>query len=98
MAHHQAAERIRQVRHIEAPFGLRFKSAGEGRGAASGIYLASYFTGGLIGSLILGQVFDRFGWSACVAGIGAALLTAGLLTTRLRPSLIALSGNQELSS
>ena len=51
--------------------------------AATGIYLASYFTGGLIGSAVLGQVFDRFGWAACVAGIGASLLVAAWLTQSL---------------
>jgi YNFM family putative membrane transporter len=54
------------------------------RGAASGMYLASYFFGGLIGAAILGQLFDRIGWSACVAGIGIALLLAGCLTLALR--------------
>jgi predicted MFS family arabinose efflux permease len=53
------------------------------RGAASGIYLASYFFGGLVGSAVLGQVFDRFGWEACVAGIGASLAVAALLASRL---------------
>ena len=31
------------------------------RGAASGLYLASYFLGGLIGAALLGQLFDRLG-------------------------------------
>src|SRR3954471_4904091 len=30
------------------------------RGAASGVYLAAYFSGGLVGSAVLGQAFDRF--------------------------------------
>jgi MFS transporter, YNFM family, putative membrane transport protein len=54
------------------------------RGAASGIYLASYFLGGLVGSAVLGQIFDRFGWFACVAGIALALLLAALLAIRMR--------------
>jgi predicted MFS family arabinose efflux permease len=54
------------------------------RGAASGLYLASYFLGGLIGSLVLGQLFDRFGWSACVAGIAVALGLAALLAISIR--------------
>ena len=54
------------------------------RGAASGMYLASYFFGGLIGAAVLGQLFDRFGWSACVAGIGIGLLLAAGLTFALR--------------
>jgi len=53
------------------------------RASASGIYLASYFCGGLVGSAVLGQVFDRFGWTACVGVIGLALLAALLLAARL---------------
>jgi len=54
------------------------------RGSASGIYLASYFLGGLVGSAVLGQVFDRFGWHACVAGIALALFLAAVLAFRMR--------------
>ena len=53
------------------------------RGAASGIYLASYFIGGLVGSAVLGQVYDHLGWAACVAGVGLALAVAALLSFRL---------------
>ncbi|MCI0465538.1 MAG: MFS transporter [Beijerinckiaceae bacterium] len=53
------------------------------RGAASGIYLACYFSGGLIGTAVLGFIFDRFGWPACLFGIGLALALAALLTARL---------------
>lgn len=52
-------------------------------GSASGLYLASYFLGGLAGAAILGQVFDRFGWAACVAGIGLALVAGAVLTALL---------------
>ena len=50
----------------------------------AGIYLASYFLGGLAGSAVLGQLFDRLGWAACVAGIGLALAGVALLAVRLR--------------
>jgi YNFM family putative membrane transporter len=53
------------------------------RSAASGMYLASYFIGGLIGTAVLGQLFDRLGWTATVAGIGLALAVAALLSLRL---------------
>jgi MFS transporter, YNFM family, putative membrane transport protein len=53
------------------------------RGSASGIYLACYFAGGLVGTAVLGQVFDQLGWTACVAGIGLALAVAALLATRM---------------
>lgn len=59
------------------------------RGSAGGLYLAAYFFGGLVGSAVLGQVFDRFGWPACVGGVAAALGMAALLALHLdlaRPS------------
>jgi MFS transporter, YNFM family, putative membrane transport protein len=62
------------------------QAAKANRGIASGTYLACYFTGGLVGSAMLGQLFDRFGWPACVLGVSAALVAGGLLTLKLRPS------------
>ena len=64
--------------------GFVSRAATGDRGSASGIYLASYFCGGLVGSAVLGQVFDRLGWAACVIGIGLSLAAAALLTLRLR--------------
>jgi MFS transporter, YNFM family, putative membrane transport protein len=63
--------------------GFVSRTATADRGSASGLYLASYFFGGLVGSAVLGQIFDRFGWTACVLGIGASLAIAALLATRL---------------
>jgi predicted MFS family arabinose efflux permease len=60
------------------------RAATSDRGSASGIYLACYFFGGIVGSIVLGQLFDRFGWPACVAGIALALGAAAVLTFRLR--------------
>ena len=54
------------------------------RGAASGLYLASYFLGGLAGSAALGWTFERLGWTACVAGIGIALAGVALFAVRLK--------------
>jgi MFS transporter, YNFM family, putative membrane transport protein len=67
--------------------GFLSRAASTERGAASGLYLAAYFSGGLIGSAVLGQVFDRCGWGLTVAGIGLALLVAAALTVRLRQPL-----------
>ncbi len=67
-----------------AATGFVGRAATADRGSASGIYLASYFFGGLVGSAILGQLFDRFGWPACVAGIALALMVAALLALRLK--------------
>jgi predicted MFS family arabinose efflux permease len=65
--------------------GFVSRAATTDRGAASGIYLACYFFGGLVGTAVLGQLFDRLGWAACVAGIGAALAAAAALAIRLHP-------------
>jgi YNFM family putative membrane transporter len=59
------------------------RAATTDRGSASGLYLASYFLGGLAGSAVLGQVFDRVGWPASVAGIGLSLALGAVLTARL---------------
>src|SRR5947208_4057549 len=56
--------------------GFVSRAATADRGAASGIYLACYFAGGLFGTAILGQIFDRLGWRACVVGIALALAAA----------------------
>lgn len=63
--------------------GFVSRTATSDRGAASGLYLTSYYLGGLVGSAVLGQVFGKFGWGACVAVIGAALALAAYLATRL---------------
>jgi MFS transporter, YNFM family, putative membrane transport protein len=60
------------------------RAATSDRGAASGLYLASYFFGGLVGSAVLGLIFDRFGWEACVLGIAGSLLGAALLAVFLK--------------
>ncbi len=64
--------------------GFVSRAATVDRGSASGIYLACYFLGGIVGSAVLGQLFDRIGWAACVAGIGLALALAALFTVRLK--------------
>jgi YNFM family putative membrane transporter len=64
--------------------GFVSKAATADRGSASGTYLACYFLGGMVGTAILGQLFDRLGWPACVAGIALALAVASLLAARLK--------------
>ena len=68
------------------------QAATSDRGAASGLYLAAYFAGGLAGSAVLGTLFDRLGWPACVAGIGGALAVACVLAVGLtRPAARAIT-------
>ena len=60
------------------------QAAADNRGLASGTYLACYFCGGLVGTAVLGRLFDAFGWQACVAGVGVALALAAVLTFVLK--------------
>jgi predicted MFS family arabinose efflux permease len=66
------------------------RAATSDRGSASGLYLASYFFGGLAGAAVLGWLFDRFGWDACVVGVGAALAAAAWLARRMKIAQAAL--------
>ncbi|MFA5902182.1 MAG: MFS transporter [Hyphomicrobium sp.] len=68
--------------------GFVSRAATHNRSAASGIYLACYFLGGLAGSAVLGRLYQDLGWAACVAGIGVALVVAALLCTKLRTSAL----------
>ena len=50
------------------------RTARSDRAAASGLYLSSYYCGGLAGAVVFGVVYDRAGWEAAVAGLGLATL------------------------
>jgi predicted MFS family arabinose efflux permease len=69
-----------------AATGYVSRAATSDRGAASGLYLASYYLGGLAGSAVLGLVFDRLGWPATVLGLGLGLVVAALLAGALQPA------------
>ncbi len=63
--------------------GFVSRAATTDRGSASGLYLASYFLGGLAGAFLCGQAYMMFGWGGSVAAIGAALAAASLLAVRV---------------
>ncbi len=67
-----------------ATTGFVSSAAPQNRVAASGLYLASYFSGGLVGTAVLGRIFDASGWVACLASIAAVLACAALLAPVLR--------------
>lgn len=54
------------------------------KAAASGLYLSSYYCGGLAGAAIIGVLFDGYGWAVAVAGVFAALALAAILGWGLR--------------
>ena len=69
--------------------GLVSRRASGARATASGLYLASYFSGGLAGTALLGHVSDRYGWVACIIGTGAALLVAACMALRVNEPVAA---------
>jgi len=54
------------------------------KAAASGLYLSSYYCGGLAGAAVIGTLFDSFGWAAAVAGVFVSLAFAAVLGLGLR--------------
>jgi YNFM family putative membrane transporter len=53
------------------------RAGGDAKAAAGGLYLASYYSGGICGALLLGLVYDTWAWPGCVVVTGAAFaLTA----------------------
>jgi predicted MFS family arabinose efflux permease len=54
------------------------------KAAASGLYLSSYYCGGLVGAAVIGLLFDNYGWAAAVGGVFAALALAAWLGLGLR--------------
>jgi MFS transporter, YNFM family, putative membrane transport protein len=60
------------------------RAAAADRAAASGIYLACYYAGGIAGSAIPGALYQQFGWPACVAATAIALLFTVLLGSALK--------------
>ncbi|MCZ4091153.1 MFS transporter [Sinorhizobium psoraleae] len=65
------------------------------KAAASGAYLASYYTGGLFGSLVVGQIYDRFGWNTSVLVLVAMLVFAMLFAVPLRAMRSSYRNGQE---
>lgn len=59
------------------------RAASDDPGSASGLYLASYFFGGLVGAAVVGQLFQHFGWPAAVAAVAIALAWAAWLSRTL---------------
>ncbi len=62
------------------------RTASSDPAAANGLYLTSYYLGGLAGAWALGQVFAGAGWTATVgvvaAAIGAGLVLGTMMTER----------------
>ncbi len=59
------------------------KAAGTARSSAAGIYVAIYYLGGCVGSVIPGFFWDRAGWPGCVGIIVCMQIAAALTAGRL---------------
>ncbi|MEZ5892601.1 MAG: MFS transporter [Parvularculaceae bacterium] len=62
------------------------RAAKTDRAAASGMYLSSYYLGGLAGSFMLGKIFEAQGWAATVVIVAVSIVLAALLATILKKS------------
>jgi MFS transporter, YNFM family, putative membrane transport protein len=60
------------------------RSAMGDRAAASGLYLAFYYLGGLTGAAVVGQIFDRVGWPACVITVAIAIALCAVFALKLK--------------
>lgn len=57
-------------------------SAGEARGAAAGLYMAFYYSGGSLGAVLPGALWAMGGWPACVALVVAVQVATLVLAGR----------------
>lgn len=59
------------------------RTAGHDHAAANGLYLASYYLGGIAGAFIIGQVFQTFGWALAVWTLTALTCLAWALALKM---------------
>ncbi len=66
-----------------AATGFVTRAAASNKAAASGLYLAFYYLGGLTGAHLLGLIFTQYGWTGCVIAAAFALVLGAALGTSL---------------
>jgi len=67
-----------------AATGFASRAATTDRGSASGLYLASYFLGGLAGAYVCGQAYAMAGWAGAVGAVSVSVAVAAGLAFNLR--------------
>lgn len=65
--------------------GLLNRRAEENRGLVNGLYVASYYSGGMVGSYLPGFVYQGFGWPGLVVMLEVLVVLGLLLVFRLPP-------------
>jgi YNFM family putative membrane transporter len=58
--------------------------AHDNKAIANGLYMSFYYTGGTLGSVLPGAVFERFGWQPFLVQLLAMIFLALFLTRRLK--------------
>ncbi|MFL4470383.1 MFS transporter [Tateyamaria armeniaca] len=59
------------------------RTATHDHAAANGLYLASYYLGGIAGAFVIGRVFEAQGWSVSVLVLLALVVLAGVLSLKM---------------
>ena len=65
------------------------RAAGHSHAAANGLYLSSYYLGGLFGAFTLGLVYEHLDWTGVTVAAVLALAIAMLLARALREETAA---------
>ncbi len=60
------------------------KLAQQNKAIANGLYICFYYTGGTLGSVLPGAIFQRFGWQAFLIQLFAMICLAFFVTRRLK--------------
>lgn len=60
------------------------KLAQQNKAIANGLYICFYYTGGTLGSVLPGAIFQRFGWSAFLLQLFSMVCLAFFITRRLK--------------
>ncbi|MBU1564542.1 MAG: MFS transporter [Proteobacteria bacterium] len=64
--------------------GLVNKLASDNKAIANGLYISFYYTGGALGSVLPGAVFQRYGWQAFLLQLLVMIALAFFFTRRLK--------------
>lgn len=59
------------------------RTATHDQAAANGLYLASYYLGGIAGAYVIGRLFEASGWSAAVVTLLVLTALAGMLALKM---------------
>jgi YNFM family putative membrane transporter len=63
------------------------KLARQNRAIANGLYISFYYTGGTLGSVLPGAIFQRFGWQIFLIQLFSMVCLALFLTRRLKDAV-----------